>query len=149
MVVGFTTNCAVSAYHHWSCEFESHWGGVYSIQHYLINFCQWLLVGQWFSAGTPISSINKTDHHDITEILLKVALKTVNQSIHQPYGNLFTEYLIIVQHKYINTLWNMHAQRCQFSGLSTNIICKLVNSGLDHNVILKELWRELVVLLHT
>jgi hypothetical protein len=27
-----------------------------------------------FSPGTPISSINKTDRHDITEILLKVAL---------------------------------------------------------------------------
>jgi hypothetical protein len=26
---------------------------------------------QWFSPGTPISSNNKTDHHDITEILLK------------------------------------------------------------------------------
>jgi hypothetical protein len=33
----------------------------------------------WFSAGTPVSSTNKTDHHDITEILLKVALKTIHQ----------------------------------------------------------------------
>jgi hypothetical protein len=31
-------------------------------------------VCQWFSPGTPVSSTNKTDHHDITEILLKVAL---------------------------------------------------------------------------
>jgi hypothetical protein len=29
----------------------------------------------WFSLGTPVSSTNKTDCHDITEILLKVALK--------------------------------------------------------------------------
>ena len=28
---------------------------------------------------TPVSSTNKTDHHDITEILLKVALSTINQ----------------------------------------------------------------------
>jgi hypothetical protein len=27
-----------------------------------------------FSPGTPASSTNKTDRHDITEILLKVAL---------------------------------------------------------------------------
>jgi len=27
----------------------------------------------WFSLGTPVSSTNKTDHYDITEILLKVA----------------------------------------------------------------------------
>jgi hypothetical protein len=29
-------------------------------------------------ACTPVSSINKTDRHDITEILLKVALNTIN-----------------------------------------------------------------------
>jgi hypothetical protein len=34
--------------------------------------CQWLATGQWFSPGTPVSSTNKTDRHDITEILLKV-----------------------------------------------------------------------------
>jgi type II secretory pathway component HofQ len=32
-----------------------------------------------FSA-TPVSSTNKTDRHDITEILLKVALNTINQT---------------------------------------------------------------------
>jgi hypothetical protein len=32
------------------------------------------VAGQWFSPGTPVSSTNKTDHHGITEILLKVAL---------------------------------------------------------------------------
>jgi len=39
--------------------------------------CQWLATGQWFSLGTLISSTNKTDCHDITEILLKVALNTI------------------------------------------------------------------------
>jgi hypothetical protein len=29
--------------------------------------------------GTPLSSTNKTYHHDLTEILLKVALNTINQ----------------------------------------------------------------------
>ena len=32
-----------------------------------------------FSLDTPVSSTNKTDHHHITEILLKVALNTINQ----------------------------------------------------------------------
>ena len=32
---------------------------------------------QWFSLGTPVSSTNKSDNHDIAEILLKVALNTV------------------------------------------------------------------------
>jgi hypothetical protein len=32
----------------------------------------------WFSPGTPVSS-NKIDCHDITEILLKMALHTISQ----------------------------------------------------------------------
>jgi hypothetical protein len=31
--------------------------------------------------GAPLSSTNKTDYHDITEIFLKVALNTINQPI--------------------------------------------------------------------
>jgi hypothetical protein len=42
--------------------------------------CQWLAPGQWFSPGTPVSSANKTEHHDITEILLKVTLNLVRIS---------------------------------------------------------------------
>ena len=33
--------------------------------------------------GTPVSSINKTDRHDIAEILLKVALNTIKQTKQQ------------------------------------------------------------------
>ena len=36
---------------------------------------------RWFSPGTPISSTNKTDCHNITEILLTVALNTFNISV--------------------------------------------------------------------
>ena len=32
-----------------------------------------------YSPGTPASSTNKIDRHDITEILLKMALNTINQ----------------------------------------------------------------------
>jgi hypothetical protein len=41
--------------------------------------CQWLATSRWFSPGTPVSSTNKTDRHDITEILLKVGFNTINQ----------------------------------------------------------------------
>ena len=37
--------------------------------------CQWLRTGRWFSLGPPVSFTNKTDRHDIAEMLLKVALK--------------------------------------------------------------------------
>jgi hypothetical protein len=40
---------------------------------------QLLVHGQWFSPGTPASSTTKTGHHDIAEILLKVALNIKNQ----------------------------------------------------------------------
>jgi hypothetical protein len=67
MVVGFTTY-AISAYHR---EFESRSGR--GIQHYVIKFVSDLRqVG-----GPPFSSTNKTDRHDITEILLKVALNSI------------------------------------------------------------------------
>jgi hypothetical protein len=35
---------------------------------------------QWFSPGAPVSLTNKIDGHDITEILLKVALNTINHN---------------------------------------------------------------------
>ena len=33
-----------------------------------------------FTPGTPVSSTNKSDRHDISEVFLKVALNTINQS---------------------------------------------------------------------
>jgi hypothetical protein len=45
-----------------------------------VKACQWLATGRWFSPGTPVSSTNKTDRHDIIQILLKVALNTIKQT---------------------------------------------------------------------
>jgi hypothetical protein len=39
-----------------------------------------LATGQWLSLGTAVISTNKTDCHDITEILLKVALSSIKQT---------------------------------------------------------------------
>jgi hypothetical protein len=54
---------------------------IYSIQHYVYTdkVCQWLTRGRWISPGTPVSSTNKTEHHDKTEILFKVVLNTMYQ----------------------------------------------------------------------
>jgi hypothetical protein len=38
---------------------------------------QGLATGRWFSPVTPVSSTNKTDHHNIAEIWLKVALNSI------------------------------------------------------------------------
>ena len=45
------------------------------------TFYMLLAHGQWFSPGTPASSTTKTSRLDIAEILLKVALSTINQPI--------------------------------------------------------------------
>ena len=42
------------------------------------NVFQWLAPGRWFSL---VSSTNKTDHYDITKILLKVALNTITLTL--------------------------------------------------------------------
>jgi hypothetical protein len=38
------------------------------------------MAGLWFSPGPPVSSTNKSDRHNIAEILLKVALNTIKQT---------------------------------------------------------------------
>jgi hypothetical protein len=50
---------------------------VYSIQHYVINF-----VSDFRPVGgfLRVLCTNKTDCHDITEILLKMALNTIKQT---------------------------------------------------------------------
>ena len=45
-------------------------GEMYLMQHYVIKF----VTIRWFS---PVSSNNKTDGHDITDIFLKVVLNTI------------------------------------------------------------------------
>ena len=65
---------------------------------YNIKVCQWLATGRWFSPGPPVSSTNKTDRHNITEILLKVVLKSIKQTkqaIIKQYGSGNYEYIFI------------------------------------------------------
>ena len=47
---------------------------------------EWLVTARWFLPGTPVSSTNKTDRHDIAEILLKLALSTINQTNFKRYN---------------------------------------------------------------
>ena len=72
MVVGITTTSAISTYHSGCCEYtsRSEWG----VQHNVIKFVSDLWQVMIFSG----SSINKTDHHYINEILLKVVLNNIN-----------------------------------------------------------------------
>jgi hypothetical protein len=67
-----STTYEISSYH-----LESHTGGVYSIQHFVITFVSDLRQIGGFIQVFRFSPQKKTDHHDITEILLKVALNTI------------------------------------------------------------------------
>ena len=75
------------------------WGEVYLMKFYMIKFGGNLqkmvdyrilqkfgdfCIQSWFSLGTLVSSTNKTDHHNITEILLKVALNSINLNSSSP-----------------------------------------------------------------
>ena len=68
---------AISAYQHYSCEFEIHsWRGVLDTT-LSDKVCQWYGTCQLLSLGVPVPITNKTDPHDQTEILLNVALNTM------------------------------------------------------------------------
>ena len=65
------------------------------------NLSRLLATGLWFSPGIPVFCTNKTDHHDITE-LLKVALNTIARS--QPLkctGIIPCLYLPIILQKWL------------------------------------------------
>ena len=71
-------------------------GEVYSILHYVIKLsvtCGRSVVFSGYSG--PVSSINKTDCHDITEILLKVALIWFK---HIVLSNIYN----MIEHKFYN-----------------------------------------------
>ena len=76
----FTNDLPNSVYHHLRCELEPRsWRGILDTtlcDKFVSDLRQ---TGLWFSPGILISSTNETDCHDITEILLKVALNTINQ----------------------------------------------------------------------
>ena len=79
---------------------ESRSCGVYSIQHYEIKFVGelWQVGGflRWFSPGNPISSTNKTDRYDITEILLKVVLDTI--TLNSPKASRYQSCLTLTKY---------------------------------------------------
>ena len=80
MVVGFTTTYAISAYYITNVVSSNPVpeGAMYSIQHYVIQFVSHL----WQVGGfLRVSSTQKTDRHDVTEILLKVALYTITLTL--------------------------------------------------------------------
>ena len=82
---------ALFSHLHWKCNIEFLLGRRFSSTDdypsfdtaYSTKVCQWLATGRWFSPGLSVSSTNKTDRHDITEILFEVALNTIKQKTYK------------------------------------------------------------------
>jgi hypothetical protein len=75
----------------WKCEFEPRsWRDVLDTT-LCEQVCQWLATGRWFP---PVAATNKADLHNITEILLKVALNTINQT-NQDIDSGYFKHLIL------------------------------------------------------
>jgi hypothetical protein len=63
------------------------------------------VAGWWFS---PVSSTNKIDLHDITEILLKVVLNTIALTLLQNIGQVDFDHFAIhfIRHDSLKTRYN-------------------------------------------
>jgi hypothetical protein len=97
----------ISDYHDWSYEFESRsWRGVLYTT-WCDTFCQWLATGLWFSSDTPVSSTNKTDRHDITEILLKMVSNTIALNLYISFHDCFGFYPTLALNNYIQDIFTL------------------------------------------
>jgi hypothetical protein len=106
--------------------------GVCSIQLYS---CRWFATGRWFSPGTPVSSTNKTDRHDITEILLKVALNILTKLLMVLVANNINKFQLYISSKY----FILSLQRHDITEILLKVALKTINpkpSYLTYTVML-------------
>ena len=113
MVVEFTTAYAISVYPYLCCMFESRSGR--SVQHYVIKLVSDLRQVVVFS----VSSSNKTDCHDINEIVVQVTLSTIKQT-----NNIYTGDFILFFHAFIFRADNYYGSTIYFGSRNTHGRCK-------------------------
>jgi hypothetical protein len=75
-----TTSVAIGTDCIGSCKSNYHTIPGHDVPAVKIDKCIKSQVTRWFSPGILVSSTNKTCCHDITEILLKVALNTIKKN---------------------------------------------------------------------
>jgi hypothetical protein len=87
--------------------FESRSGEVYSIQHYVIKFVSDL----WQIGGFLLVLLfppNKTDSHDITDLLLKVALSTKKTNEPKPNKNYYISDSFMYMYLFDKVYWKIY-----------------------------------------
>ena len=98
----------------------------------------------WFSPGTPVSSTNKTDCHDLAEIVLKVVLNTITPNpfyvigVFEQNGKFFTShyYSSDVLEPHFKILEKKYPNLKKFKNKSFNYVCR------DGSFISKMLFKE-------
>ena len=83
--------------------------------------------------GHPVSSTNKTDRHDITEILSKVALNTIKQTNMHTVTERNIAFLVPHNTCYLFELWEAS---CKFGSLPVDIKYRKEQSRDNHIVLL-------------
>ena len=107
--------------------------------------CHWLATGLRFFPGTQVSSINKTYRHDITEILLKMALVRHHKQTDSSYytillpasNNSFCIYLFLFRFSSLSVILmksNSHSKKVA-------LLNGHHNDGLWQPAIPKSAWR--------
>ena len=87
--------------------------------------CQWLAACRWFSPVTSVSSTNKTDCRNITEILMKVALNTIT----------LTYVILELELKIMFDFWIFYKLRHKIGGFG------LINIFQPYHFVLKYLYK--------
>jgi hypothetical protein len=92
--------------------------------------------------GTPVSFTNKANHQDITEILLKVALNTVKQTLNACNSSKF----MFTARDVVNNLKENEINSSQdFSWISQLSVCFTVFNATFNNISVISWWLALLV----
>ena len=99
---------------------------------YYFMCCQWLAAGRWFSPDSSVSSNNKSDCHDITEILLKVELSTNTLTI--THSRVFISSRITSGHLTLSGRLHLEVELLRYYLFAQGFLRKFILGCRDYRV---------------
>ena len=79
------------------------------------------MTGLWFSPGTPVSSINKTDRYEISEILLKVTSNTISLTLNLDFYYLNDTVHTLASSSDTTPLESMSNSLCEITSIKSTL----------------------------